>query len=31
MRGDVSKDWRYPPQYYYQPNEDFIKVPRVKL
>ena len=31
MRGDVSKDWRYPPQYYYQPNEDFIKVHRVKL
>jgi hypothetical protein len=31
MRSDVSKDWRFPPIYYYQPNEDFIKAPRTNL
>ena len=31
MRSDVSKDWRFPPNYYYQPNEDFIKAPRTNL
>ena len=29
MRGDISEDFKYPPQYYYKPKYTYIKPPKV--
>ena len=29
MRGDISEDFKYPPQYYYKPKCTYIKPPKV--